>query len=167
MPEHVAGFWTRRADDEEIGSRLASYADMRPRHLYIRWRRLDLVDADGEITDKGLRQLKRDVTQMQRNVVRWLRDTFQRVIDVRLLSDGDILGTFLYEHADVRQNDMVQSIAEGRVVAPYGVQGANEGVSAFGRALLRMEVGTSAPPARPPEPRSWRLLPRRQRGLFA
>lgn len=72
-----------------------------------------LVVADGEITQKGWKQLNVDLVKVERNTMEWLNKMFQRAEDHGHAADETLVGWLWYDPKDETQAEIVALGAEG------------------------------------------------------
>ena len=104
--------------------------------------RAHLVDAQGEITDRGWEQLNKDISTLERNALAWLRKTFGHASDQGHDSHGDLIGSLSFDPHSPEQAYNIVIGKNERVDfsdTSYGNlarSGAWKGVSTFGQDVL-------------------------------
>lgn len=104
-----------------------------------------LVDAEGEITQKGWDLLNADVSKLERNALSWLRQKFQHVRDEGHGSTDELIGAVWFDPYNEEHAYLIELASQkGRneridmVDASYGdlANTAFNGVSDFGASVL-------------------------------
>lgn len=101
-----------------------------------------LVDAKGKITDRGWKQLNKDIMTLESNALAWLRKTFGGASDQGHDAHGDLIGGLSFDPRNATQARNLVVGKDERVDfsdASYGDfarKGAWKGVSRFGQEVL-------------------------------
>jgi hypothetical protein len=105
----------------------------------------EMVDAEGEITQKGWDQIADDIDRIERNAMAWMRKKFITARDEGHDKHDDLVGTFWFDPTDYEQARLVELASDGgrgeridMIDVSYGDLGdtALTGVSGFGGSVL-------------------------------
>ena len=103
------------------------------------------IDKQGAITKKGWNQLNKDIAQIERNAMTWLRKTFHNARDEGHGQHEDLIGSFWFDPLDPEQAHLIDLASEGgrqeridMTDASYGdfADTAFNGASDFGATVL-------------------------------
>lgn len=115
-----------------------SYGDPEDRAKMMR---TGLVDAEGGITSKGWDLLNKDISQLEHNALKWLKDTFDGARDDGHDRYDDLVGGFWFDLDKPHQVEMLDVGLDERIDMSDSSYGdlANvvwKGVSEFGESVL-------------------------------